>query len=120
MTSEFSKENDMMWKSFDEITELSLGRGAIFRVPASYPYEEYVDFMLIVNIDSPCGMSVLVASGFKSGLIHVNPPAEAKGGNQSLSTEWLKKNWSHWINEAELSSIKYIRRRVIRDPSANP
>lgn len=74
-------------------------RGAIFRsLKAVWPYEEVVDFMVVVDHNSPCGFSLIVSTGYKAGQILVQLPVEAKAPNeQGLATEWITANWAKWI-----------------------
>ncbi len=52
-------------------------------------------------------MSLVVATGYKSGLILVSLPAESKfseGGG--ISSQWLHKNWRKWVYpEAKLGDV---------------
>ena len=63
-----------------------LGRGSVFRNPAQYPYEEdVVDFMLMENPHSRCGMSLWVTTGYKAGLPWNNLPMEPSNPKKGLS-----------------------------------
>jgi len=81
-----------------KLTEYSenIQRGAILRCIGKYPYEDFVDFMLI---EYPCGenrqYALLVNSGYKAGLIFVVLPEEANA-NTGINIDWLKENWQKW------------------------
>lgn len=73
----------------------SIKRGSIFRLPAVWPYEAWVDFMVIDLFDAH---GLVVSSGHKAGLILISLPIES-GSNEgrALSTEWIINNWNEWI-----------------------
>jgi hypothetical protein len=76
----------------------AITRGQIFRLPARWPYEEIVDFMVLDIPDEQYGHSIAVASGNKAGLLVVRLPVESRlPGTWGLSREWVVKNWAKWI-----------------------
>ncbi|WP_431647094.1 Imm45 family immunity protein [Enterobacter hormaechei] len=73
----------------------SIKRGTVFRLPAVWPYEEWVDFMVIDLFETH---SLVVSSGHKAGLILISLPIEsASTEGRALSTEWVITNWAKWI-----------------------
>ncbi|MFD9427953.1 MULTISPECIES: Imm45 family immunity protein [unclassified Streptomyces] len=72
-----------------------IARGAVFQLPARWPYEETVEFMLA---ELPPGaddrMGLIVTSGYKAGLWVVSLPDEAypAGRPWALSASWLRGN----------------------------
>ncbi|RZU51899.1 immunity protein 45 of polymorphic toxin system [Krasilnikovia cinnamomea] len=79
-----------------------LSRGTVLRCPADYPYESVVDFLLIEDLESPSGFSLLVATGYKAGITLVRLPAEAlllRDGIRAVDRAWLVANWNAWIYE---------------------
>lgn len=110
----------MTWNKLVDLNIELIERGSILRMPASKPYEDFVDFMLIVNHKSPSGISIVVASGYKAGLIVVNPPEEASGAMEGLLTSWLKLNWNKWVYESNVASVMVSNGRTIQDPNAPP
>lgn len=73
----------------------SIKRGTVFRLPAVWPYEEWVDFMVIDLFETH---GLVVSSGHKAGLILISIPIEsASTEGRALSTEWVVNNWSKWI-----------------------
>lgn len=87
------------WSKLLEWEPAALFRGTVFRCKAAWPYESLVDFMLVELPNSPSGLSVIVATGYKAGLVLVHLPAEARsaGNVRALSTAWILENWSRWI-----------------------
>ncbi|WP_434561089.1 Imm45 family immunity protein [Pseudomonas sp. Z4-20] len=76
----------------------AISRGQIFRLPARWPYEEIVDFMVLDIPDEQYGHSIAVASGNKSGLLVVCLPVDScLPQTHGLSREWLVKNWAKWV-----------------------
>ncbi|PJR53646.1 hypothetical protein CWM57_23015 [Klebsiella sp. G-Nf4] len=73
----------------------SIKRGSVFRLPAVWPYESWVDFMVIDLFDTH---GLVVSTGYKAGLILIALPAEScsKEG-RALSTTWVINNWAKWI-----------------------
>ncbi|WBV22405.1 MULTISPECIES: Imm45 family immunity protein [Pantoea] len=73
----------------------SIKRGTVFRLPAVWPYEEWVDFMVIDLFETH---GLVVSSGHKAGLILISLPIEsASVEGRALSTEWIITNWAKWI-----------------------
>ncbi|WP_053486182.1 Imm45 family immunity protein [Lysinibacillus sp. FJAT-14745] len=74
----------------------NIERGAILRCKGKYPYEDYVDFMVI---EQQKQYSLLVASGYKAGLTFVHLPQESipkDNEGYAIDIEWLKLNWNKW------------------------
>ncbi|WP_241609694.1 Imm45 family immunity protein [Rosenbergiella australiborealis] len=70
-------------------------RGIVFRLPAVWPYEEWVDFMVIDLFETH---GLVVSSGHKAGLILISLPIESMATEgRALSTEWVINNWAKWI-----------------------
>ncbi|TKI02190.1 hypothetical protein FCN80_25655 [Martelella alba] len=73
----------------------SIKRGSVFRLPAVWPYEAWVDFMVIDLFDAH---GLVVSSGHKAGLILISLPNESGSTEgRALSTEWVINNWAKWI-----------------------
>ncbi|QBX81026.1 Imm45 family immunity protein [Citrobacter tructae] len=73
----------------------SIKRGTIFRLPAVWPYEKWVDFMVIDLFETH---GLVVSSGHKAGLILISLPIESASiEGRALSTEWVITNWAKWI-----------------------
>ncbi|QDY44314.1 Imm45 family immunity protein [Candidatus Pantoea soli] len=73
----------------------SIKRGTVFRLPAVWPYEEWVDFMVIDLFETH---GLVVCSGHKAGLILISLPIESASiEGRALSTEWVITNWVKWI-----------------------
>ncbi|WP_144931634.1 MULTISPECIES: Imm45 family immunity protein [unclassified Pseudomonas] len=76
----------------------AITRGQIFRLPARWPYEEIVEFMVVDIPDEQYGHSIAVASGNKAGLLVVRLPVESRfSGTREISREWLIENWAKWV-----------------------
>lgn len=72
-------------------------RGAVFRLPAQWPYEETVEFMVAeISPGSAGELGLLVTTGYKAGLWVVSLPDEAQvpGRPWALSASWLRDNWT--------------------------
>ncbi|MBS6434833.1 MULTISPECIES: Imm45 family immunity protein [Pantoea] len=73
----------------------SIKRGSVFRLPAVWPYEDWVDFMVIDLFETH---GLIVSSGHKAGLILISLPVESASiEGRALSTEWIISNWEKWI-----------------------
>lgn len=73
----------------------SIKRGTVFRLPGVWPYEEWVDFMVIDLFETH---GLVVSSGHKAGLILISLPIESASiEGRALSTEWVITNWAKWI-----------------------
>ncbi|WP_084615085.1 Imm45 family immunity protein [Pseudomonas batumici] len=75
----------------------AISRGQIFRLPASWPYESIVDFMVVDIPGEQCGHSIIVSSGNKSGLVLVQLPIESRSLGHGISKKWIVENWAKWI-----------------------
>ncbi|WP_025842207.1 Imm45 family immunity protein [Asaia platycodi] len=87
-------------RSFVKLIELEnkyLTRGSVFRLPAKYPYESIVDFMVCENLASVSRFSLMVTTGYKAGIIFQNFPLESLYDNCSISVGWIVENWDEWI-----------------------
>lgn len=76
----------------------SLSRGVVLRFPATWPYEDLVDALLISLPNGDTEYTLVVATGHKAGLVLIHLPKES--GHQqsrSISKQWLINNWSKWI-----------------------
>jgi hypothetical protein len=72
----------------------------VFRcLRAGWPYEDAVDFLLVLEPSSPSGFQLVVATGYKAGHLLVSLPIEAKapGNVHALAKSWLIQNWARWI-----------------------
>lgn len=78
--------------------KMAISRGMIFRLPAVWPYEEWVDFMVFETQDDERPYGLIVSSGYKAGLFLIKLPAESLSDEgHGLSTEWIIANWAKWI-----------------------
>lgn len=86
------------WQKLIKFQEPTIRLGSIFRLPAQYPYESVVEFMVFEPNDSNYGLGLMVRSGYKAGLTLVILPIESQPTNQrGLSTQWLLHNWHIWV-----------------------
>jgi hypothetical protein len=95
------------WQKLIEFKEETIRLGAVFRLPAQYPYEKVVEFMVFEPNDSAYGLGLMVRSGYKAGLTLVILPIESQPLNKrGLSTQWLIDNWHKWVYSD--CAIKYV------------
>ncbi|RJG12042.1 hypothetical protein D3879_01565 [Pseudomonas cavernicola] len=81
-----------------DYSESSISRGAILRLPAKWPYEAVVDFMVVDFPDPECGHTLIVSSGNKAGLVLIQLPRESfSPSGHAISKDWLISNWERWI-----------------------
>lgn len=86
------------WQKLIEFKQDTIRLGAVLRLPAQYPYESVVEFMVFEPNDSCYGLGLMVRSGYKAGLTLVILPLESQPTNQrGLSTQWLITNWQKWV-----------------------
>lgn len=85
----------------------SIRRGRILRLPAVWPYERIVDFMVI---DLAHTHGLVVSSGFKAGSMLVKLPLESASiEGHAVSTEWIINNWAKWIYpECDVNDVYLI------------
>lgn len=96
-------------KKLIELENKSISRGMVFRLPAQWPYESFVDFMVIDFIDSH---GFIVSSGYKAGLILVQLPEESNSTEfVGIDTKWLIDNWASWVYpECDVNDVFVIER----------
>ncbi|GBR04064.1 hypothetical protein HW511_08080 [Asaia siamensis] len=88
--------------NFTKITLLKrdfVSSGCVFRLPARYPYESIVDFMLCRVPSSDSYFGLIVTTGYKAGIIFQLLPAECLHDSAAVSLSWIKDNWNKWIYE---------------------
>ena len=86
------------WCKLIKFKEQTIRLGTIFRLPAQYPYEKVVEFLVFEPNDSAYGLGLMVRSGYKAGLTLVILPIESQPDNKrGLSTQWLITNWQTWV-----------------------
>ncbi|SEP66218.1 Immunity protein 45 [Devosia sp. YR412] len=84
-----------MIERLDAIGDRPLPPGTVLRFPAAWPYEDVVD-LIVVAFPDGCGL--VVATGYKAGLIVVILPGDAvPEGQIALSAAWLAQNWTRWV-----------------------
>lgn len=88
-----------------------ISRGSILRFKAVYPYEDYVDIMLIENTDKASNHSLIISSGHKAGLILLRLPLESEANDFiGVKKDWLIKNWEYWIYpECHINNVYIMR-----------
>lgn len=93
-----------------DLREESIWRGNVFRIPAKWPYEDFVDFMVYESQDEERPYGLIVTSGQKAGLILVLLPAESVTvGVRGLNVRWLVDNWSKWVYpECDVSDVLIV------------
>lgn len=99
-------------------TDEPLQRGSILRCKGKYPYENYVDFMIIEQINpEKRRYSLLVISGYKAGLNYVTfPDACLAESKFSVCSKWLKENWANWgYFESPIEEVYIVNRNVPND-----
>lgn len=95
-----------------------LTRGTIFRLPAKWPYENFVDFMILeasytfklLTDEKIPTFSVTASTGYHGGHLFAVLPDEAIVNvneemattynlkvAQVLKTDWFIENWTDWI-----------------------
>jgi len=94
--------------------EKSISRGSIFRLPAVWPYEAFVDFMVFETQDDERPYGLIVSSGYKAGLFLVKLPMESVSNEgNGLSTEWIVNNWANWVYpECNVEDVYIIEQYV--------
>ncbi|MDC9583317.1 Imm45 family immunity protein [Xenorhabdus sp. PR6a] len=81
-----------------DYTSDSISRGCVFRFPAIWPYEKFVD-LLVVNIpDDYSRHGLVVTTGHKAGLLLIQLPSESEYTDKvALRKDWIISNWNKWI-----------------------
>ena len=85
----------------------SISRGIVFRLPAKWPYEDFVDFMVV---DFAHSHGLVVSSGYKAGSILVILPVESNSNEYvGIDTQWIITNWSKWVYpECDVNNVHII------------
>jgi Immunity protein 45 len=88
-----------LWRKLTDPAPEEIWRGAVFRFPARWPYEETVDYLLT---DQGGGFVLVVATGYKAGIVRLVLPEDAyaaRNGARAISRSWMIANWERWIYE---------------------
>ena len=72
-----------------------IGRGVVFRLPAKYPYENFVDFMVL---EYACEYFLCASTGYNAGHVFQAIPNEGLAKDVfAIDTKWFIENWNKWI-----------------------
>ncbi len=92
------------WKALADLETTPLWPGTVFRFPATWPYEAFVDYMLVSDQASQGDtLKLLATTGHKGGSMNVATvfPHEAYvSGTIAIESNWLKANWREWVYDA--------------------
>lgn len=104
------------WQKLVSLKARSIIRGAVFRFPSKWPYEEIVDLMVLRLPEDATLHSLIVTSGHKAGRLLVRLPLEAElAGVNALSRQWIVDNWAKWIYpECDVAEVLYTRHYAVR------
>ncbi len=101
------------WSKLVDFKEDYIVRGALLRMPGGYPYESVVDFMVI---ELEQRLALLVASGYKAGLIRQVLPKDALVSTvNAISPTWLIENWSKWVDQGSVHDVWICREVAAAD-----
>ncbi|MDI6028132.1 Imm45 family immunity protein [Corticibacterium sp. UT-5YL-CI-8] len=84
--------------ALQDIAELTLGD--ILRLPRNYdlgPDSDPVDLLVYDANRDGSGLGLMVASGYKSGLVFALLPLESRGTGGGIDARWLRANWDRWF-----------------------
>ncbi len=97
------------WQKLINCSTKNFWRGTVFRLPAKYPYEDIVDFMMVeTDYDENLRLGLMVISGYKAGITFQIIPKEAflSLDKFCISGKWFINNWKHWIYpECEVENV---------------
>ncbi|MFU2316566.1 Imm45 family immunity protein [Rahnella sp. PCH160] len=75
-----------------------ISRGSVFRFPSVWPYEKFVDLLVVSMPDEDSEHALVVSTGHKAGLILVRLPRECEStSSRSIRYQWVLENWGKWI-----------------------
>ena len=95
-------------KRLTDVSADALWGGTVFRTPASYPYEDVVDLMLVSETNASSGLSILLVSGHKGGRLLSDLPADSLvpgGETLAVSGKWAITHWNEWFFESDPSKV---------------
>ena len=99
----------MGWKKLSEY-DARISRGSILRTPAQPPFEDWVDFMLMDDWQSPSSFSLWICSGKQAGLPLIRIPKEATDKQaDSIDRDWIIQNWQQWIHPDSKPEDVFVR-----------
>jgi hypothetical protein len=112
----------MTWKRLKDFEDDNVYRGSVFRTPAKPPHEQFVDLMIVEDVHSDSGFSLVIVTGYDAGIVRLSLPEEAGTPEQrrirSLSRRWIMNNWQKWIwpdNNAD--QVLFRRYYTVEDAS---
>lgn len=86
------------FKKLVSLEDKFISVGSYIKFTGIRPYEEETFFLVYQPNDSKRGLGLIVATGYKSGLILVVLPIESDfNGGGAIDRDWLISNWSKWV-----------------------
>ena len=99
----------MNWQLLASTDDERFYRGAVFRFPAKYPFEDTVDFMIIEDTHSSIGLKLICSTGYHAGQTELVLPAESKHKDGGLSVQWLIENWEKWVYpKCSMKEVRFV------------
>ncbi len=109
----------MKWEKLNTRKQKYFSRGNTFRCPGKYPYEDYVDFMMIACPEAGGEHALIVSTGSKAGHVLIYLPREAMAPEEEkivgISSKWLVENWNKWIYEMGPEGVYFSKNYEISE-----
>jgi Immunity protein 45 len=99
------------WVKLIELEDEAIWRGAVFRSPSVWPYEDTVDFMVIEDAHSPTHLSLIVSSGYKAGCRKIDFPMESAPWKErrAISKAWVVESWQEQIyQDSDVAQVLFL------------
>ena len=111
MDSDSHEKSLMSWQKLLTADLEEIAAGSVFRVKAQWPYEEFVDLMLVYLPGENTAHALIVCTGMKAGRVLVKLPLVSDCGGRAISKDWIVENWNEWIYPDSLIEDVLVTRR---------
>lgn len=101
------------YKNIVHYEKTALTYGNILRIPAVYPYEEFIELIVSEFDKKKKELCLIILSGRRAGLILVIPPEESLVPYQNglgILIKWLSENWNKWVYQDSCFSDVLVKR----------
>ena len=99
----------MAWVCLKNVKQAHIGRGVQFRFPATWPFEDVMEFTTLECSFAESGWAFIASSGYHSCRVELVLPLEAMttalGSATMIDTQWLIKNWRKWVYDVSPANV---------------
>ncbi len=99
----------MAWLRLKDVKQTHIDRGVQFRFPATWPFEDVMEFTTLECSFAESGWAFIATSGYHSCRVELVLPLESvsvtDGSAPMIDTQWLIKNWRKWVYDVSPAKV---------------